>query len=143
MYKKDLQFYKFCLYGFLKNLQFFSPFLILFYLAKGLDYSEIGILYAVREIAVNLLEIPTGVIADVAGRKRMMLFAFSSYIISFIIYYAAASFPIFLIAVLFFAAGDTLRTGTHKAMILEYLRQHKWERYKTAYYGATRAFSQI
>ncbi len=31
-FNKDLQFYKFCAYGFLKNLRFFEPFLMLFFL---------------------------------------------------------------------------------------------------------------
>ena len=56
-FNKDLQFYKFCSYGFLKNLRFFEPFLMLFFIEKGLSYLQIGVLYSIREIGVNILEI--------------------------------------------------------------------------------------
>jgi MFS family permease len=74
---KDLQYYKFSLYGFFKNLRFFEPFLILYFLDKGMSYTQIGILYAVREVGINILEIPTGIMADIIGRKRTLLMAFS------------------------------------------------------------------
>lgn len=41
-FTKDLQFYKFSLYGFLKNLRFFEPFLYLFFLEQGLNFLQIG-----------------------------------------------------------------------------------------------------
>jgi len=49
-YTKDLQYVKFCAYGFLKNLRFFDAFFILFLVDKGLSYTQIGVLYGVREI---------------------------------------------------------------------------------------------
>ena len=70
---KNLQYYKFCMYGFLKNLRFFEPFLILFFVEQGLSFLQIGTLYAIREIATNLLEIPTGIIADALGRRRTLI----------------------------------------------------------------------
>ncbi|MFW6262769.1 MAG: MFS transporter, partial [Thermotogota bacterium] len=45
MIKKDGQFYKFAMYGFLKNLRFFEPFLILFFRDVGLSFLQIGILF--------------------------------------------------------------------------------------------------
>ena len=69
-FKKDLQFYKFSLYGFLKNLRFFEPFLYLFFLEKGLNFLQIGTLITIREITRNVLEIPAGVLADSFGRRR-------------------------------------------------------------------------
>ena len=65
---KDKQYYKFCLYGFLKNLRFFDAFFILFLLSKEITYGEIGILYALREVTINLFEIPSGIVADTYGR---------------------------------------------------------------------------
>jgi len=56
---RNLQYYKFSAYGFLKNLRFFDAFLMLYLLEKGMSYSEIGILYAVKEVVLNLFEIPS------------------------------------------------------------------------------------
>ncbi|BBE30325.1 hypothetical protein OSSY52_04660 [Tepiditoga spiralis] len=142
-FKKDKQYYKFCMYGFFKNLRFFEPFLILFFLEKGLNYFQIGILYAIREISTNILEIPTGIVADSIGRRRTMISSFSSYIISFIFFYLSKSYWLFILGMVFFSFGEAFRTGTHKAMIFEYLKIKGWEDYKVDYYGHTRSSSQF
>ena len=59
----------------------------MFLLDKGLSFTLIGTLYAYREIMVNVLEVPTGVIADALGRRRTMVQSFAAYIISFLIFY--------------------------------------------------------
>jgi len=140
---KDLQFYKFRAYGFLKNLRFFDPFLILFLREAGLSFLAIGTLISIREISTNVLEIPTGVMADAFGRRKAMLFGFAAYILSFILFYLGSSYWMFALAMVAFAFGDTFRSGTHKAMILEHLRICGCEDRKVTYYGKTRAASQL
>jgi len=73
---KNKQYYKFSLYGFLKNLRFFDAFFILFLIEKGLPFTQIGILYAVREIVINVFEIPSGILADSYGRKNSLIGSF-------------------------------------------------------------------
>ena len=142
-FNKDLQYYKFCLYGFLKNLRLFDAFILLFFLETGLSFLQIGTIYTVREIFVNILEIPSGIVADALGRRRAMIFSFIAYIISFVIFYFATHYFLFVIAIFFYAFGDAFRTGTHKAMIFEYLKIKNWEDQKVYYYGHTRSASQI
>jgi len=139
---RDLQYAKFSLYGALKNLKFFDPFIILFFREAGLSFLEIGVLFSVREIANNILEVPTGVIADAYGRKKAMIFSFSAYILSFLIFYFLPSFSMFMAAMILFATGEAFRSGTHKAMILEYLKIKGFLKYKVDYYGHTRGWSQ-
>ena len=74
---KDRQYFKFSLYGFLKNLRFFDPFILLFFREMGLSFLQIGTLFSIREIATNVLEVPTGIVADAFGRRRAMIFSFS------------------------------------------------------------------
>jgi len=136
------QYIKFCAYGFLKNLRFFDAFFILFLLEKGLNYTEIGILYAVREIIINIFEIPSGIIADTYGRKNSLLASFLLYIISFSVFYISNDFWLFLTAFILFGIGDAFRTGTHKGIIMNYLEQNKWNDQKIHYYGHTRSWSQ-
>lgn len=133
---------RFALYGFLKNLRFFEPFLILFFLQVGLSFFQIGVLYAIREILTNFLEIPSGFLADIYGRKKSMLFSFSAYIISFLIFSITSSFGLFIVAMFFFACGEAFRSGTHKALILAHLRMTGRLSEKLNYYGHTRASSQ-
>ena len=141
--RRDRQYYKFCLYGFLKNLRFFDPFIILFFREQGFLFLEIGTLFAIREITTNVLEIPTGILADAYGRRRAMVFSFLSYIVSFLIFYFFPAFGFYAAAMVFFALGEAFRTGTHKAMILDYLRLNNMLDARVTYYGHTRSCSQV
>jgi MFS family permease len=136
-------FYKFSLYGFLKNLRFFDPFILLIFRSYGLSFLQIGILYSIRDVAVNILEIPTGVIADTFGRRRSMVAAFLSYIASFLMFYFLKDFMFLALAMVLFAFGEAFRSGTHKALILEYLNIKGISDLKVAYYGLTRSASQF
>ena len=140
---KNKQFYQFCAYGFLKNLRFFDPFLLLFFLSKGFNYFDIGILYAIREIGFVLTEIPSGIFADAFGRKKSLIISYIAYLISFLTFYFAPSFFIVAIAMLIFSFGESFRSGTHKALIFTYLEHKNWIQHKTDYYGNTRACSQL
>jgi MFS family permease len=146
---------RFSLYGFLKNQQYYDPFLILAYIQMGLSFTLIGILIAFREIVINIAEIPTGVIADLFGRRKSMIYSFISYIISFAtmgivgILSSEGNMPIGLVFVLlmgamvFFGMGDAFRTGTHKAMIFTWLRIQNRTSERTKVYGFTRSWSKI
>lgn len=137
----DVYIKKFCLYGFLKNLQFFEPYLLIYFLAKNMNLLQIGFLFSIREIVTNVLEIPSGIIADVYGRKKSLLLAFLFYIVSFLLFYAVNSYFATSIAMIFFGFGQAFRSGTHKAMIYSYLEYKNWAAYKTFVYGRTRSFS--
>ncbi len=139
---KDRQYYKFCFYGFLKNLRFFDAFFLLYLKQKGLTYTEIGSLYALREIVINLSEVPTGIFADTFGRKKSLMLSFLAYITSFILFYLGNSYGIFVLAFSLYGIADALRSGTHKGMIMKYLKLRNQSEYKITYYGHTRACSQ-
>lgn len=143
MFKKDQQYYKFCLYGFLKNLRFFEVFLVLYFLDNGISFFNIGLLYAVREVIINIFEIPSGIIADSLGRRRTMIIAFILYIISFVIFYLSDGFAVLALAMIMFGMGEAFRSGNHKAMIIDYLSVKGWSDQKVTYYGHTRSWSQL
>lgn len=139
---KNRQYYKFCFYGFLKNLRFFDAFFILFLLGKNLSFTQIGILYAVRQISTNVFEIPSGIIADTYGRKNTLAGSLLAYIFSFVVFYIAGDFWLFMFAFILYGMGEAFRSGTHKGMIIDYLKLNRWEDQKINYYGHTRSWSQ-
>jgi MFS family permease len=141
--KKDVQFFRFSLYGFLKNLRFFEPFIILIFRDNGLTFLQVGLLYSIRDLTNYLTEIPTGFFADAFGRRKSMVLAFGAYIFSFFIFYTSSDFYVLAAAMVLFGLGESFRSGTHKALILEYLRIHNMLDLKIAYYGRTRAASQM
>ena len=66
--------FRFSLYGFLKNQQYFEPFILLAFLQMGLTFTLIGVLIGLREFLRNVAEIPSGAIADILGRRKSLLF---------------------------------------------------------------------
>jgi MFS family permease len=146
---------RFSLYGFLKNQRYYEPFIILAFLEMGLNFTLIGMIIAFREIMINIMEIPTGVIADLFGRRRAMILSFVSYILSFAtlgtigLISAAGALPTgvlvaaILPAMVLYAIGDAFRTGTHKAIIFAWLRLQGRTGEKTKVYGYTRSWSKI
>jgi len=141
-FARNSQFRKFCAYGFLKNLLFFEPFLILFLREAKLSFTQIGLLISFQLITQNILEIPSGILADSMGRRRTLMASFAFYITAFIFFFFSFGITGFTIAMFLFALGEALRTGTHKAMIFDYLKFNGWQSEKVAYYGITRAWSQ-
>ena len=117
--------------------------MVLFLLDRGTSYTQIGILFSIRAIFTNILEIPSGIFADGFGRRRAMMLCFLAYIWSFVIFAFTHSFFLLMVAMVFFAFGEAFRTGTHKAMIIEYLRITDQLEHKTEYYGYTRSWSQL
>lgn len=146
---------RFSLYGFLKNQQYYEYFLLLAFRQMGLSYFIIGVLIAFREVMINIMEIPSGVFADLSGRRKSMIFSFGAYIISFATFglsgMAATEgkltqhtlLPLLFLAMFFFGIGDAFRTGTHKAMIFTWLRIQGRTYERTKVYGYTRSWSKI
>lgn len=141
--KKDKMVIKFSLYGFLKNLKFFEPFLVIYLLSSDLSLFTIGILYSIREITNYVFEIPSGIFADHYGKKTELALCFVFYIASFIFFYIGGAFWVFCIAMFLFGLGEAFRSGTHKAIIMEYLEEKDWFSLKGFVYGRTRSFSLI
>lgn len=140
--KLDHQISRFCLYGFLKNLQFFEPFLILAFRDKGLSFGAIGLLISFRAVCVNLLEVPSGAAADIWGKRKCMILSMLSYIASFVLFAFAREYIMFFPAMFCFAIGEAFRTGTHKAMIFNWISRHGMKEHKTRIYGLTRSWSK-
>lgn len=142
--KKNNQIKKFCLYGFLKNLMFFEPYLYIYLIqVMQLSLFQIGTLFSIRGIIIYIFEVPSGIFADQYGKKTELMFCFIFYITSFFFFFLGGSYAIVAVAMVFFGLGEAFRSGTHKAMIYAYLEQKGWFEHKTFVYGRTRSFSLI
>ena len=134
--------FRFSLYGFLKNQRYFEPFLFLAFLEKGLDCTDIGLLIAGRELTTNLLEIPSGAVADVISRRFSMILSFGAYIVAFTTLGYASDMNLLYLGMVFFGVGEAFRSGTHKAMIFAWLRSQDREDERVKIYGYTRSWSK-
>ncbi len=141
LHKKQIT--KFGFYGLLKDLRFFEPYLMIYFLLANLNLFHIGLLFSIREIIIYLFEIPSGVIADRYGKKTELVICFVFYILSFVMFFMATEFYLFALAMVLYAFGEAFRSGTHKSMIMAYIDKHEIKESKTKIYGLTRSYSLI
>lgn len=135
--------WRFSLYGFLKNQQYYEPFFLLVLREKGMTFLQIGLLFAFREAWINVLGVPVGFIADLYGRRTSLVVCFCAYVASFAGFALTSSPTLSYLAMFAFAVGESFRSGTHKAMIFHHLRLEGRESDKTRVYGFTRSWSKI
>lgn len=141
-FRKDPLLWRFSLYGFLKNQQYYEPFFFLVLQGKGLSFFRIGLLFSFREICVNVMGIPAGFLADLYGRRRALVLCFGAYILAFLGFALTQGLPCLFLSMFAFAVGESFRSGTHKAMIFHHLRLTGREAEKAIVYGITRSWSK-
>lgn len=134
---------RFSLYGFLKNLRLFEAFLVLALRERGLSFLDIGGLIAVRAVATNVLEIPSGALADALGRRRCMVASMVACIGAYLLLGLAGHYAWLALGMALFGVGDAFRSGTHKALIYTWLRAQGRAAERTRVYGFTRSWSKV
>lgn len=123
------------LYGFsfLKNLQFFGALAVPFYLDRvGLDYARMFSLEALFSLCIILFEIPTGVVADRAGRKVSLFAGSLVFGAGFAVFGFATGFVPLAIAEIVCAVGMCLQSGADRALLYEVARATPAPSWKSA-----------
>ena len=98
------------------------PFLVITPQARGLSLGAIGAVFAVHSAVAITLEIPSGALADVVGRRRVLLAGASLTTLSLVIFAVAGSIGAFMASVGLLAAGRALISGSLEAWYVDSLR---------------------
>jgi len=113
--------------------QFFFDFILiyavekLFFLSRGLDLAQIGVLLFVWSVMTLILEVPTGAIADRWSRRKMLVLSGVFFSICYLIWIVSTSFGMFLLGFLFRTLGATFASGTLQAYVYDFLTVHDLE----------------
>ena len=97
------------------------PIVALFYTDNGLDDYDIYVLQAVYSLSVALLEIPSGYMADVIGRKKSLVIGSVLGALGYGIYSFSSGFYGFLFAEIVLGLGGSFISGSDSAMLYESL----------------------
>lgn len=89
---------------------------------KGLDLIEIGLLESIFHITGLVFEIPTGALADLLGRKKVIIIGRVSFLISCIIMIFANSFIGFACGFIVQAISYNLNSGSEEALVYDSLK---------------------
>ncbi|NCD00852.1 MFS transporter [bacterium] len=112
---------KFYLASFLKNQIYFVPILVLFFQDIGLSYLEIFWIFTIGSAFSFLIEIPTGIFADIYGNRKSIILSKFLIFVAFIVFALSFNFVTILVANLIYELGKSFRSGTETAYIYNYL----------------------
>ncbi len=104
------------------------PIIVLFYQENGLSMQDVLTLKGIYSVAVVALEIPSGYIADVWGRKKSLILGSILGCLGFVVYSFSHSFSGFLIAELILGVGSSFISGSDSAMLYDSLLKMKKEK---------------
>ena len=96
-----------------------TPIMVLLAQARGLTLAEIGLLFTVHGAVVIALELPTGGLADVLGRRPVVVLGALLHLASCVLFATATGFPGFLAGVLLMAVGRALDSGPVEAWYVD------------------------
>ncbi|MFL6292778.1 MAG: MFS transporter [Thermoanaerobaculia bacterium] len=97
--------------------------IVLFVQGRGISLLEVGVLLAVQSGAVVVLELPTGGLADVWGRKKVLVLSFSAGAACMAVALVSTSFLGFAIAMLLSGLSRALLSGAAEALLVDSLRE--------------------
>ncbi|MBU1033605.1 MFS transporter [Patescibacteria group bacterium] len=94
---------------------------------KYITLTQVAIIDMVILFSAIILELPTGALADLIGRKKSVSISFFVSAMAYFLFAYADSFSLFLIAGLGFGLGDALMSGALEALVFDTLKQNKKE----------------
>lgn len=103
----------------------FMPIIWLFYQENCLGLTDLFIIQSIYSVTIALIEIPSGYIADVLGRRNSMIIGMFFGFIGMIIYSFSFGFEGFLMAALSLGIGQSFISGSDTALMYDSLVQLK------------------
>lgn len=114
------------------------------YLAyKGLSLFEIGIMETIYHMSSFLMEIPTGAIADIYGRKTSRILGRMASVVSTLIMIFGGNVFAFAISFVFAALSNNLESGAGDALVYDSLKEINEEHVYMKINGRNELFYQL
>lgn len=110
---------KLYLFTFFRSFTCFASISIAYYRSNELSYFEIMLLQALYAIATAILEIPSGMLSDMIGRKKTLLIGTFSFVGAYTCGALGSSMFPFIIMQVLGAVGQSCYSGTFLALMYE------------------------
>ena len=126
-----------------KWFMLYMPIVVPFYESNGLSMKDIMVLQAVYSIAIVILEIPSGYLADVIGRKKTLIIGAVFGTLGFTTYSLSFGFTGFLIAEIILGIGQSCVSGADSAMLYDSLLEKGEEKKYTRFEGRITSLGNV
>ncbi len=121
----------------------YMPIVVPFYESNGLTMKDIMILQAVYSVTIVILEIPSGYLADVIGRRKALIMGAIFGTIGFTTYSLSYGFLGFLIAEIILGIGQSFISGADSAMMYDSLLERGEEKKYTRFEGRITSLGNV
>ena len=111
------------IYAFISTMILFYIIDTLFYLERGISSSAYMFFVVVMYITKLIFEIPSGILADKYGKKKILLISQIMFIISTIIFIFAYNYTVFIIAIIIASLQKCFSTGIVNSFLYESLKE--------------------
>lgn len=126
-----------------KWLMLIMPIVVLFYSENSLGIFDIYLLQAVYSISVAVLEIPSGYMADIIGRRTSLIIGSLFGTLGFIVLSFSYSLSGFMAAEIILGLGGSFISGSDSALLFDTLAARKKEHYYLRYEGRITALGNL
>ena len=113
----------------------YMPIVVPFYESNGLSMKDIMVLQGVYSVAIVILEVPSGYLADVIGRRKTLILGAVFGTFGFATYSFSYGFVGFLVAEIILGIGQSCISGADSAMLYDSLLEKGMEKKYTRYEG--------
>ncbi|WP_242866723.1 MFS transporter [Abyssisolibacter fermentans] len=131
------------LYTFISSLNLSQGLWMIYLAAKGMSLMQLGILEAIFHITSFFMEIPTGIVADIYGRKVSRITGRFASVVSTIILLYSNNFYWFMISFVISALSYNLESGAGEALVYDSLKEIGKEKKYMKINGKIEMFMQI
>jgi MFS family permease len=119
-----------------------EPLIVVYFAIKGFSFAELSLALAILFITPVFFEVPTGVVADVFGRKVSVILSLLFVSLILLIVPFISSIVSLTILFIFWGIARTLSTGADQAWIVDNLKKSKKENLIQEYYVKNRSFNR-
>lgn len=97
-----------------------TPVLSLALIDKGASLSNLSIILGLYALSVIILELPTGIMADIFGRKKTFVLSLVIFTLSFSLLLIGRGFIVLCIVMMLYGLGKALASGSFDALFIDY-----------------------
>lgn len=115
--------YKDYIFTLLQNVDFTRGIWMIYLAEKGMSLTQIGLLETIFHITSFSMEVPTGAVADIFGRKVSRILGRILYLISRVLLLMSNNFLLFAVSFICTALSYNLESGAGDALVYDSLKE--------------------
>ncbi|HEU4964578.1 MAG TPA: MFS transporter [Bacilli bacterium] len=130
-------------YIFTNGLYFDRALWVLYLGERGMNMAQVGVLESLLHLVIVFMEVPTGLVADLYGRKRSLLIGSCISVLYAVFMMIGGHFFVFSLAFGLMGLGITFKSGAEQALLYDTLKAGRQEARYTRILGNQNALILI